>query len=239
MVIAVLGHYHLIKETLDYTEDEVAAGLSVCVCVLLCVSPNSLSLQNSLSAQNFIICIEMFIAAWAHHKFFHWKVCETVFAVDRPRVTFPVCLVVGQEFHVNAPPTASVTAVVKDLIPHDLAKEVIYAVKSRHVRQSSEQHLPIADNTQQSTIDVTPLVPVDGSTTGEGKGESVVSNAGEHTPIITTGNSGATSGRSSGAGLIGSGYGALDDGDHKQTHATGQRTALQMEMGQLTPNPYK
>jgi hypothetical protein len=51
MIIAILSHFEVIKETLTYSQEEVSSGLS-----------------------NFLVCIEMFIAALAHHKYYGYRV---------------------------------------------------------------------------------------------------------------------------------------------------------------------
>ena len=51
MIIAILSHFEVIQDTLTYTQEEVASGLS-----------------------NFLVCIEMFIAALAHHKYYGYGV---------------------------------------------------------------------------------------------------------------------------------------------------------------------
>jgi hypothetical protein len=51
MIIAILTHFEVINDTLTYTQEEVASGLS-----------------------NFLVCLEMFVAAVAHHKYYGFQV---------------------------------------------------------------------------------------------------------------------------------------------------------------------
>ena len=87
-VIAILSHMHVIRPTLTYTQDEVSAGLNVraatphlsslCCALTRATAPLMWLLHGCVAAvvrrQDFMLCIEMFVASVAHHRCYSFQV---------------------------------------------------------------------------------------------------------------------------------------------------------------------
>jgi len=87
MIIAALGHFNYIQATENYTEGQIAEG-----------------------AADFLICVEMFLAALAHRKYFAW-----------------------QGFHKQDQPTTSFVSAMGDLMPKDLVADLKKTVSQKKV----------------------------------------------------------------------------------------------------------
>ena len=86
MLIAVLAYFHVIKPTLSYSEEDVSKGLQArcapfpsarfpltLLHVIIHAVCDCCALRICSGPQNFLICIEMLIAAVAHHRYFSWQ----------------------------------------------------------------------------------------------------------------------------------------------------------------------
>ena len=136
VAIAMMVKLGWIHATLTYTIDEVADGLQVraCACVpFLCGSRGALvstdcghvTLRVACDTQDFIICIEMFFAAIAHHYYYSYH--DVVADDASARVGF-------------------IKAFFASSMPTDVIQDVVGTVTPGHKRGSSNDQTTSMDN---------------------------------------------------------------------------------------------
>lgn len=122
MIIAILSHFEVIKETLTYSQEEVSSGLS-----------------------NFLVCIEMFIAALAHHKYYGYR-----------------------DYYSDAGDNAGFGRAARDLFPFDMAKDVKRLVRGPSVVSrgvgitsgSTGDQAALSSDAQPGEVNADALVPL-------------------------------------------------------------------------------